>query len=334
MAIYLDGNQLTFDFTDYHPQARISIDFQRTLRIPDDGKRYPLPPGFGAFPLRHVEDYGSRLPESWVRRGGVLFPMYQAEAMWVHFSAGAYPFAIKIASGKINAVTGEGWSVGLNRDPQDYMVAPGQPWLDGFCVEKGTIRQFVAMPLGKGYTAEEQITADAKWGGIQIVAYPMKKEAYAIKFARSRRGMLANSCSYSLDFDACPSPAMGLAPGGRMNQDIYEDKNLLSDWDQRKGERCFISILNSEDWQAVTGDQIPTAPVSAKDYAAADLLWFDYYRDRPAVSGSAALAKLYGIADVSRSKGDLIPELADDVPISRVIKLGRLGRGEVRAGEF
>src|SRR5688572_8460739 len=178
MAIYLDGDRLTFDFTDYHPRARMSIEFQRTLRIPDDGKEYPLPPGLGRFPVRHVEDCQSRLPESWLRRGGVLFPMYQAEAMWVRFQASDYPFAVKIASGKINAVSGDSWSLGLNRDPQDYVVIPGQPWIDGFCVEKGVVRQFVSMPLGKGYTAEEQITSQGTWGGIQILAYPLKKEKY------------------------------------------------------------------------------------------------------------------------------------------------------------
>lgn len=331
MAIYLDGNQLTFDFTSYHPQARISIDFQRTLRIPDDGKRYPLPPGCGAFPLRHVEDYGSRLPESWVRRGGVLFPMYQAEAMWVHFSSGAYPFAIKIASGKINTVTGEGWSVGLNRDPQDYVVAPGQPWLDGFCVEKGTIRQFVAMPLGKGYTAEEQLTGDATWGGLQIIAYPMKADVYSRKQAR-RRGTL--SCLSGMDFDASPMADMGLAPGGRMLQDIYEDENALSDWDQRRGERCFIAILNSEDWSAATGEQVPTPPVSAKDYAAAGLPWFNYYSDRPAVAGGISLSGLKGVGAVAKDKGEHIPELGDAVPIAQVVKLGPKGHDQVRIGEF
>ena len=61
------------------------------------------------------------------------------------------------------------------RHPQDYMVVPGQPWLDGFCVEKGLIRQFVAMPLGEGYTPEEQLTGEAEHGGLQIAVYPMKR---------------------------------------------------------------------------------------------------------------------------------------------------------------
>jgi hypothetical protein len=326
MAIYLDGDGLTFDFSAYHADARLSIEFQRTLRIPDDGKEYPLPPGLGRFPVRHVEDYESRLPESWLRRGGVLLPMYQAEAMWVRFQAGSYPIAVKIAAGKINAVTGEPWRLGLNRDPQDYMVTPGQPWLDGFCVEKGIVRQFVAMPLGKGYTAEEQLTGHAAWGGLQIVAYPIKKELYVRKPAY---GLLR--CE-TLELTARLSAPMGLAPGGRMHQEIYEDGRQLSDWDQRTGERCFIGILNSEDWHAVTGEPIPRPPLSAKDYAAAGLPWFDYYGDQPAVGGSAALARLKAIGDFSPKDG-LDDDVHDTVPVTRVIKLGPR-RGEVRVGEF
>jgi hypothetical protein len=55
---------------------------------------------------------------------------------------------------------------------------PELPWVDGYCVENGVIRQFVAMPLGDGYSAEEQITGAAEHGGVQIAVYPMKKERY------------------------------------------------------------------------------------------------------------------------------------------------------------
>jgi hypothetical protein len=85
--------------------------------------------------------------------------MYRSEAMWIAFSGNDYPFAVKIAAGKIDAVTGKTWSVDLVEEPQNYIVIPTQPWLDGFCVREGVIRQFVAMPLGAGYTAEEQITS-------------------------------------------------------------------------------------------------------------------------------------------------------------------------------
>jgi hypothetical protein len=55
--IELKNDSLVFSFSEVHPKARLTIDFQRTLRIPDDGKNYPLPPGLGRFPMKHVDDY-------------------------------------------------------------------------------------------------------------------------------------------------------------------------------------------------------------------------------------------------------------------------------------
>ena len=77
----------------------------------------------------------------------------------------------KVAAGKIDAVTGEPWTNDLSEQPQNYLAVPDQPWLDGFCVGKGLIRQFVAMPLGEGYTAEEQLTGEARHGGLPWFDY-------------------------------------------------------------------------------------------------------------------------------------------------------------------
>jgi hypothetical protein len=103
--------------------------------------------------------------------------MYQAEALWISFQA-SYPMAVKVAAGKINALTGDEWKNEISRSPQDYLVVPDQPWLDGFCVQQGMVRQFVAMPLGEGYTAEEQLTETAEHGGLQIVVYPVRAAVY------------------------------------------------------------------------------------------------------------------------------------------------------------
>src|SRR5262249_5043909 len=80
-----EGYSLIFRFPEVHEDAKAAICFQRTLRIPDDGKHYPLPPGLDAFPLRHVEDFAARVPRDWSERGGMMMPLYQAEAMWISF---------------------------------------------------------------------------------------------------------------------------------------------------------------------------------------------------------------------------------------------------------
>jgi hypothetical protein len=85
--IELENDALVFSFPEVHPDATLRVEFQRTLRIPDDGRDYPLPPGLGEFPLRHVDDFHERVPERWLQHGGVMLPMYQSEAMWLNFTA-------------------------------------------------------------------------------------------------------------------------------------------------------------------------------------------------------------------------------------------------------
>ena len=237
--IELRDDELVFRFPEVHEDAVCTIGFQRTLRIPDDNRDYPLPPGLGTFPLNHVDDYGERVPEAWVKHGGIFFPMYQAEAMWINFDS-SYPMAVKVAAGKIDALTGEDWKNEISEQPQDYLVVPEQPWLDGFCVGEGLIRQFVAMPLGEGYSAEEQLTGGAQHGGLQIVVYPMKASRYAAwleEQASMRFATYSPIVSEPLE--------MGLAPGGLMRQEIYEDPYGFDSWDTSVRSRCFVHIVNS-----------------------------------------------------------------------------------------
>ncbi|MCE5278330.1 MAG: hypothetical protein ABFD92_01155 [Planctomycetaceae bacterium] len=337
--IELKDNVLHFSFPQVFDNAGVSIEFQRTLRIPDDGCEYPLPPGLGAFPLRHVDDFAENLPPTWRQHGGVMMPMYQSEAMWIMFQANyigdrdaTYPCAIKIATGKINAVSGQPWSPGLNRRPQDYAVVPGQPWLDGYCVSKGVIRQFVAMPLGEGYTAEEQLTGSADVGGLQIAVFPMKREVFERRFPKIQPGTRIEAC---LDCLACaPSPGMGLAAGGKMRQEIYEDEFDLSDWDLAAGSRCFVHIVNSMVWSAITSSSPPLPPPTAKQYARAHLPWFDYYRDdASAVDGASLLAALKSVKEMGEQRGLApLPE-NESVGVDRVIKLSPRKRDEVRQGQ-
>lgn len=406
--ISLEHNELVISFPEVHEFARVGLNFQRTLRIPDNDQVYPLPPGLGSFPLVHVDDYKSSVPSNWIEHGGVVLPMYQSEAMWICFNprpapgrASAYPFAIKISTGKIDAITGEELKKGLHRNKQDYVVVPGQPWLDGYCVKKGIIRQFVAMPLGQGYSAEEQITKKAEFGGIQIVVYPLKAEVYdrlypeiAIDELRARlrstpddsplawgasggamgsgfgsapiypmsagsgfpppKGGPAGSATFgspsSTDsWGASPAaaplpeqtsawqvakaiaaPDMGIAPGGRMKQDIYKDTFSLDDWDTENCSRCFIHLANSLAWKSITGAVPPHAPPSAGLYASYGLPWYDYYDgDLDALSGSGKLANLKSVQELSQKKGEPI----DNKPLKNLPVVNQPQK-PVREGDF
>ena len=324
--IELINNALVFRFPEVHSEATCTIDFQRTLRIPDDNREYPLPPGLGRFPVEHVDDFADRLPEAWRQHGGVMIPMYQSEAMWINFS-GDYPCAVKVAAGKVNAVSGKAWTNELADNPQDYVVIPDQPWLDGFNVSEGHIRQFVAMPLGEGYTAEEQVTGEAQHGGLQIIVYPMKPEAY--EQYRSRKQMVVEDlCFYSLSMDM----DMGLAPGGLMRQKIYEDEYGIDSWDQEHGSRCFVHIANSAVYEAIVGRRPPHEPPTAEKYTAAGLPWFDYYAETKALEGSSILGGLTSLAaKVIEKTGK---PLHDNAPVEPKLVKQIHSKNTVREGEF
>lgn len=343
--IELKRDQLVFTFPEIHPQAKLTVSFQRTLRIPDDEETYPLPPGLGEFPLRHVDDHAANVPPKWLQRGGVMLPMYQSEAMWLNFDSdmiderwAAYPFAIKVATGKQCAVSGESWCEGLREEPQDYMVAPEQPWLDGFVVEKGLIRQFVAMPLGSGYSAEEQITGEAEHGGLQIAVYPMKREAFERRFPK-QVGRRSSTSAYETFSDCCfaaAAPDMGIAPGGRMRQEIYDDPYDFSDWQIKSNSRCFVHLCNSMVWQSITNSAPPHSAPTAKSYTKAGLPWFDYYDDfNSAIGGSKILAKLKSVAAKSMAKGEVVlPENESVTPDNVKVYRKGLQKGQVREGTF
>jgi hypothetical protein len=336
--IELNNNSLDFSFPELHPEARLKITFQRTLRIPDDDRDYPLPPGLGPFPLRHVDDFAGEVPKNWIEHGGVMLPMYQSEAMWINFTPhyldgheSTYPFAVKVATGKINAVTGDQWSNSLKRDPQDYLVTTEQPWIDGYCVEKGIIRQFVAMPLRAGYTVEEQITGDGKYGGIQIAVYPMKREVFEKRFPEGICDVLIADQS----IDRCEAD-MGLAAGGRMRQEIYEDPFELDDWELEIKSRCFIHIANSMVWRSITSENPPTVPLTAKEYTKAGLPWFDYYDENATpLNGSQNLGDLKSVKEIGKDKGDIpLPE-NESVNPEVIVKLRKgLKKKQVREGSF
>jgi hypothetical protein len=126
---------------------RCSVSLHRTLRIPDHGSDYPLPPSLGAMPVYPVDD------------DDFVVPMHRAEALWLGFDAPSWkPHVLKVGIGGIDAISGEVFDPTKLAAEPHYAVIPDQPWLDGINAGDGFIRQFVAVPLGEGLTVEGQLT--------------------------------------------------------------------------------------------------------------------------------------------------------------------------------
>lgn len=333
-----------------------TITLHRTIRLPEDGNSHALPPSRGQFPMKRIEDYRDRVPEAWRDHGGVFIPMYEREAMWLGFSGPTS--AVKIATGKVNAVSGGKWTQELQpptgvdgKDPeQDYMVGPHpQPWLDGFNIGGGQIRQFVAMQMGKGYTVEGQVTGKEDVSGIQVLVMPPKPGAIPEPVYRSRGYSFSSmggleGLSYEMDCAPVAAAApmsgllgggatkgyattnstrslsasvqrkgaqMGLAQGGRMEQKISADPHGIDTWDQAKAERIFIHIVDATLWKEITGEECPPSPISASEYKGA---WFTYDNGKPAVQGSGTLANVKPVSQKDKDHG--FEGQQDDSPLN------------------
>jgi hypothetical protein len=331
----IEDYELTVQLPAVHPDAEMAIQFRRTLRVPDDGKVYPLPPSHRAFPLEHID--GPDVPQEWRERGGVMIPLYQAEAMWIAFSGGrwvrGYPFAVKIGAGKINVVSGKAWKDELDPSEDDYLVIPRQPRLDGFCVSKAVVRQFVAMPLGKGYGVAEQLNRTDEHSGLQIIVYPMKGDRYEKTFRRQSMRLidvlslqfLSQPGDRDLPFFRRPRRIkMAVGAGGRMKQPIYRDTYGIDAWDQTVACRCFVHLANSEQWREITGQPPPTTPPTAADYEANGLPWSDYCEEKARL-GSPELAKVSSVEKKAAENGVSLPPVGTPKPAL----VGSLGAGEV-----
>ncbi|WP_405957548.1 hypothetical protein [Streptomyces phaeochromogenes] len=319
-TVRIDGNSLRL-------AGGVQVRFIRTLRLPETGT-HPLPPGLGEFPLRRVEDYPETVPAEWLARGGVMLPVYLREAMWLSFGGTSEPAALQVGVGKVCAVSGKPWSPRPTRKPQNYVVLPRQPWLDGINSGKGTVRQFVAVPLGLGATVEGQVTGEEVWGGVQLQSFPLndtalhawREEQRRLAEAAEQRRRSAEAAGYGAAMPMAPgsapqwgapapapaaagsapraAAAMGLGVGGSMRQEVYKDDRPLSDWVTTAAGRVFVHLVTPPEWRRITGEAPPPSPVDRAAYTRAGLPWFDYYdQDATDLDPTDALGEVKPVGD-------------------------------------
>ena len=220
------------------------------------------------------------------------------------------------------------------QDPQNYVVLPDQPWLDGINAGDGFIRQFVAVPLGSGATVEGQVTGQETHGGVQLRAVGLTPQALAAWHAAQT---LRTECCADLMLDGGPPPApsasMGLGVGGRMRQEVYADDRQLADYDESGARRVFVHLCSAAQWTAITGEVPPPTPVDRDAYVRAGLPWFDYYNADADAHDLAPSEVLGNVKSVGKKLGT---EEDPFVPVDpkTVIALGGVSTDAVTDGKW
>jgi hypothetical protein len=250
-----------------------------------------------------VAEFADRVPAAWRERGGFLAPLYQREALWLQFEAAHWkPNAVKVAVGGVDALTGGPGDDGLRADPQNYLVCPDQPWLDGINSGDGTVRQFVAVDLGAGDTVEEQLTGAAELGGLQLQVYDPVPGRFPDEPPPGGSLRLESAMDGLVDLGE--SPGLGVAAGGTMRQRIYPDPYGIETWDQEAFGVAFLWLVNSRQYQAITGEPAPPTPITARTYTEHGLPWFQLYdEDRGDLAPAERLGRVQSLREREADRG-------------------------------
>ena len=265
--IELAHDQLVFSFPEVHPDAKLTIEFQRTLRIPDGEREFPLLPGLGRFPLFPVQELLDQGLAPWLDRVEAMLPMYQSEAMWLSFRPSYsvaheafYPFAVKIRTGSRDAVSGRSWTTALHRNPQDYLVLEEHSWLGGFSNGHGRVHQFVAVPFGNKVLEQVSNGDTESDGTVQIEVYPLSHGAFDLYHPPDswRAHLSATSKRPGGNGQPRKQAQTELEPQ-RLNGNSFRHE----DWDREARSSYSIHLANSLQWCAMTGSPPPSPPLSA-----------------------------------------------------------------------
>ena len=303
MPMTIDDDCLDFAFPEVHAEARLSIAVQRTLRVPDDQTTFGLPPGLGRFHLTNAGRLRGRHAD-W-SESDTLLPMWQAEAAWFRFTSPTdYPFLVRMSVGGIDAITGEDFAQTVDFDAEDYFEVPEQPWLDGFRVDERSVRQFVAMPLGSGYTAAEQLVGSDD-GAIRIQVTPLRASTWKERLAARRATPEPPADLGTLNF--CPAPtsdsAMGLGAGGSITQSIASPLEPRENWAVGDTVEATLRIVNSDAWHDLTGSAPHHAPPTITEYQRYGYPWFEWYDDSLARRGASKLSGVKTIKEIGDGLG-------------------------------
>ncbi|MBW1989660.1 MAG: hypothetical protein JRI97_08945 [Deltaproteobacteria bacterium] len=254
--IELCGASLLFRFPEACPWAVLEVSLVRGLPGREKGAGDSCP----RVPLSHVDDHADRVPASWVERGGVMGPLYPGEALWLEVSSRKgpegrppYPFAVKAGTGKLNFLTLAPWKDALDARTQDYAACPPQRWIAGITDRSGDMRGMVARELFSEQTVEKSVTGHARFGGVQLAAYPMHPELYASLF-----GVRPVEKEYAVHERAAEfSPDLGVEWGGPVDEGVLPDPHGYAAWDQSRTARAFVHLADARAWKRLTGQEPP-----------------------------------------------------------------------------
>lgn len=256
-----EDRSLPVSFADNEIQVgeSLTIAFEATLRIPEDGEHYVVPSGLAPLPFYRTEDFADRVPVRWKKRSGIMIPLHPWEATWICLSSRSWrPNAIKVRVGNLNGLTGRRYRSRLSAKPQDYLVCPQEPWIDRVHLGRQGLRQLIA-PAYAGHVAHSRI---------QLAVF----EPGAGRFPEGTPH--DDSAAHQLYLTDNRAPrALCLGARWPVSEWIQPDPYGIETWDQDCVTLLDVYVMDSASFHEVTGKEPPASPISRRDYESFKIPW-------------------------------------------------------------
>ena len=153
---------------------------------------------------------------------------------------------------------------------------PAQPWLDGINAGDGFIKQFVAMPLGMGYTVEGQVTGEERHGGLQLVCFDPKPGRFPDQPPRAgaRRARRRDVFAGMIPPARPPRPAprrWAWPPAAACASTSTPTRTASTRGIRTTTAACSCTSSTASSGREITGEPLPPTPVDAHTYTNAGL---------------------------------------------------------------
>jgi hypothetical protein len=205
--------------------------------------------------------------------------MHQKEAMYISFNSAtncSHSLAFKIGVGDTNAVTGGQFyrHIDINKQEQDYIVAPPQKEIVGI-QNDGTANLFVAPLLGQGETLDSDIGRKES-EGIQIIAFPHKLSVDAQHTQQQQFYLNTTTNPFKQGGSGF---TFGIKDSGAITQTIEKDVRGTRNWDQQSFGKVTVYVVNTEQFNKITGKKAPPSPITEQMYKENNISWQDCFHE-------------------------------------------------------
>lgn len=97
---------------------------------------------------------------------------------------------------------------------------------------------------------------------------------------------------------------MGIAAGGSIEQKVVADRHGSDSWNEASATPICIHIVNSETFEAITGEKPPPCPITAYSYQKRGIPWFSNYDESaPGLPGAKAFKFLKTVLQIDKKRG-------------------------------